>query len=113
MTLALFAAVATAQRYTGDFCPILICAATFGLAAVERASLRWRFLLRSLTALATLAAMAVTIALTIHYQGEWLWGVPEETRHNYQALRRRVDTFFAGTSSAPLAPPPPHGAADH
>ncbi len=103
MTLALFAAIATAQRYTGDFCPFLIGAAAFGLAAAESAPLGARRFFRATIALATLCAIAVTVALTIQYQGAYLWGVPEETRVNYQSLRRRVDAFF-GAPLAPLAP---------
>jgi len=94
MTLALFAAVATAQRYTGDFVPFLTAGAAFGLALVERASWRWRVALCPLVALLTAAAVAVTFALTVHYQGEILWGVPEDVRQNYQTLRQRVDALF-------------------
>ncbi len=94
MSFALFAAVATAQRYTGDFCPLLIAAAAFGLATLEGAASRWIIGVRVMIALLTLAAVAVTGALTIHYQGDYLWGVPEEVKQNYQALRQRVDGFF-------------------
>ena len=41
-----------------------------------------------------LAAIAVTVAITIQYQGDYLWGVPGEVKQNYQALRQRVDAFF-------------------
>jgi len=95
MTIALFAAVATAQRYTGDFCPLLIAAAAFGLAAVESAPNPWRALYRGVTTLLTVAGMAVTIAITLQYQGARLWGVPEEKQREYQELRDRVDKFFA------------------
>jgi hypothetical protein len=47
---------------------------------------------------ATAAGLAVTFALTLHYQGETLWGVPEPVRERYQELRRRVDTIFAVTT---------------
>ncbi len=99
MTLALFAAVATAQRYTGDFCPVLICAAAHGLVGIEGARAAWRRIFQPVIILTTLAAIAVTVALTLHYQGDYLWGVPEETRLNYQLLRQRVDRFFG--SDAP------------
>jgi hypothetical protein len=107
MTLALFAAVATAQRYTGDFCPFLIAAACFGLAAAESAPAIARRFLRSLIALATVAAVAVHVAITLQYQGAYLWGVPEEVRVNYQSLRHRVDAWFGAPPSAPAAPAPP------
>ena len=106
MTLALFAAIATAQRYTGDFCPFLIGAAAFGLAATEALSARMRQAARGIIALLTLAGIAVTVALTLHYQGEYLWGVPEETRVRYQNLRRQVDTLF-GLPPSTAQPLPP------
>lgn len=105
MTLALFAAVATAQRYTGDFCPFLITAACLALAALAETRPPLRRALNGALALATCAAVAVTIAITIQYQGAYLWGVPEEVRVNYQGLRRRVDTLLGATP--PPGPPPP------
>ena len=91
MSVALFAAVATAQRYTGDFCPLLITAASLGLAGVSALRPFPRFLALGFAGLATAAAVAATWALTLHYQGETLWGVPEEARANYRELRRAVD----------------------
>ena len=98
LTVALFAAIATAQRYTGDFCPFLTCGAVFGLAAAECVPAPWRWLTRTIIALATIAAMVVTIAITLHYQGDYLWGVPKETQQNYQQIRRRMDAFFGHTA---------------
>jgi hypothetical protein len=95
MTLALLAAVATAQRYTGDFVPVLVTAAVFGLAAVECAAARVRFLLRTLVLALTLAAIGANAAMTLHYQGEVLWGVPEEIRQNFQRLRQSADRWFS------------------
>src|ERR1043166_2846343 len=94
LTFALLAAVATAQRYTGDFCPFLITAAVFGLAAVDRLRSGWRLASQAILGLSTLAAIAVTVALTLHYQGAYLWGVPEQARWNYQHLRHCMDAFF-------------------
>ncbi len=100
MSLALFAAIATAQRYTGDFCPFLIAAAAVALAAFDVRAFthtRWpRFVLIALTA----ASLAITAALTIHYQRAVVWGVPDELRADYQQFRQRVDAFFG-------VPPPP------
>ena len=94
MTGALFTAVATSQRYTADFCPWLIFLAAFGLPALQAASGRWR--VWSHTAIVALAACSlfVTTALTFHYQGERVWGVPDETRANFLKVRKRVDEFF-------------------
>ena len=90
MGVALFAAIATAQRYTGDFVPFLICASAFGLAAVDRSPGRWRLVLRGVLTVLTLAAIALTFALTLHYQRETVWGVPEEFRQSYQTFRARL-----------------------
>jgi hypothetical protein len=91
MSVALFAAVATAQRYTGDFCPPLITAAALGLAGISTLRPAARASALLVASFATSAAVAVTWALTLHYQGDTLWGVPEETRANYRELRRVVD----------------------
>jgi hypothetical protein len=104
MSLALFAAIATAQRYTGDFCPFLIAAAAVALATLDVRTLtrtRWlRFTLIALTA----ASLAITGALTLHYQRAVVWGVPDTLRADYQQLRQRVDAFFG---VPPLSPPQP------
>ncbi len=94
MTLALFAAIATAQRYTGDFVPFLVASGAFGLAAFEQTPRLLRTALRTLLAVFTAAAMAVTVAITLHYQGDYLWGVPEPVRQNYRDLRKNVDALF-------------------
>lgn len=97
MSLALLAAIATAQRYTGDFCPHLIAAAAGGLAGLELLAPRRRRLARAAAVVFTGAAVAVTFALTVHYQGETLWGVPEEARQNYRVLRQTIDRAFGVT----------------
>ena len=90
VTLALSAAIATAERYTGDFVPWLICAGAFGLAAPL-----WGRLATTALALATLWACLLTFALTLHYQGAIVWGVPADVTQNYHLLRARVDGFFS------------------
>jgi hypothetical protein len=107
MSLALFAAIASSQRYTGDFCPFLITAGCVGLAAVETLrSVVLRGGARTVLVFATAAAVAVTIAITLHYQGETLWGVPDHVRDRYQAIRRRVDGFFGVDGVASATPIP-------
>ena len=98
MSLAIFAAVATAQRYTGDFCPLLVTASALGLAGISALRPAARVIALILAGLATTAAVAVTWALTLHYQGDTLWGVPEETRAHYRELRQAVD---AGVTPKP------------
>jgi hypothetical protein len=90
MSVALFAAIATAQRYTGDWIPFLVCAAALGLATLETAPPRLRLALRSLLATCTLAAIFLTFALTLHYQRETVWGVPEDVRQSYQNFRTHL-----------------------
>jgi hypothetical protein len=94
MSLALLAAVATAQRYTGDFVPFLVAGAAFGLAALEVLSRPWRIALRALLVTVTLMAIAINGAMTLYYQGDILWGTPEEVRQNFQRLRRAADAWF-------------------
>ena len=72
-----------------------VFAAAFGLAALESTTPRWATGFRTALALATLAACEITFAITLHYQGETLWGVPESTRRNYQELRQRIDRLFS------------------
>ncbi len=95
-TLLLFAAIAISQRYTADFVPFLVSTAAFGLVALDEVSGRWRATLHAALAAATLWAVGVTTALTLHLQGEQVWGVPDSVHAEYQQLRQRVDRIFAG-----------------
>jgi hypothetical protein len=94
MALAMFTAIATTERYTGDFCPFLICAAAFGLAGLELVAPPWRTLCRGVALAATMWSLALTAAITLHNQGELIWGVPDGVEENYRNLRNRVDDFF-------------------
>lgn len=95
VTIALLAAVATAQRYTGDFVPFLVSAAAFGPAAAESARGWRRVVLRGGLIALTLVAVAANSAMALYYQGDTLWGVPEETRQNFQRIRRAADAWFS------------------
>jgi hypothetical protein len=95
MILAMLAAIAVTQRYTADFCPFLICAAALGCAAVEQCGQRTRIASSMLLSVATLWAVALTAAITLHYQGEMVWGAPNGTRERYQHLQRTVDAWFS------------------
>lgn len=90
----LFTAIATAHRYTGDFCPFLIAAAVWPLAAFDGLAERWRA--AGLSALAILAVWsgALTLAFTLHYQRAVVWGVPEEVRNEYQRWQERFRAPF-------------------
>ncbi len=105
MSLALLAAVATAQRYTGDWVPPLTVAAALGLAALASLRPGPRRLAFAVLFLAAFAAAGITAAITLHYQRETLWGVPEEVRADYRDLRRRVDRRFG--VDPPAARPQP------
>ncbi len=94
MSLALFAAIATAQRYTADWLPFLTCAAALGLASLDTSTSGLRLALHALLSLVTLAAVLLTFALTLHYQRETVWGVPEDIRQSYQTLRPRLTPSF-------------------
>ena len=97
MALALFTAVALSQRYTADFCPALLLAGAFGLQAFTTLDRRWRRAMRATLAALTLASVLITLAITLHYQGEGVWGVPDETRQRYQTLKNAVDGLFGTT----------------
>jgi hypothetical protein len=97
LTIAMCAAIATAERYTGDFVPFFICAGAMGLTAPG-----WHKFARGLLILATVWSCALTLAVTLHYQGMMVWGVPDEVTQQYVELRHRVDRFFGVTSDAPV-----------
>lgn len=94
MTLTLFAAIATAQRYTGDFCPFLIYAGAWGLAVIDTGTGRWRRAGLALIGAAALWSVTLMSAMALHYQREVVWGVPEERRADYVRLRQRIDDYF-------------------
>ena len=94
MAAALFMAVALSQRYTADFCPALLIAAAFGLASAELLPRRLHRPLRLGLAGLTFVSILITAAITLHYQGEGVWGVPKEVTDRYQALRKTVDTVL-------------------
>jgi hypothetical protein len=94
MAAALLTAVAISQRYTGDFVPFLVGAAAFGLGGLASLPRRPRRLAMILTGLLTGAAILITLALTLHYQGEGVWGVPEEVKANYLSLRHTMDQLL-------------------
>ena len=94
MAAALFAAFATSQRYTADFCPFLVCGASCGLLLIESLPRLWRNLSRGLASALTGAAILITLALTLHYQGEAVWDVPEHVSQSYHALRARMDRLL-------------------
>jgi hypothetical protein len=87
MGLAMFAAVASSQRYTADFLPFLVCAAALGLAMLDGT----RPALRALVGTLTVVAIVITLALTLRYQGELLWSIPSSVARDYQDLGQTVD----------------------
>ncbi|MFM8617478.1 MAG: hypothetical protein ACKOE8_01955 [Opitutaceae bacterium] len=91
MAAALLAAVAQSHRYTADFVPFLIAAAAFGLAGTEALTPITRRSWLAIAAVLTPLAIAVTLAITVHYQGEGVWGVSEEIKARYLAMRRWSD----------------------
>lgn len=91
MTLAMFAAIAITHRYTADFCPFLIVAAALGLAGGEELAGTRRRIFRTVTTAAVAASVLLTLAITLHHQGQEVWGVPDEVRARYTDLRQRID----------------------
>ena len=94
MATALFLAIAISQRYTADFCPALLIAAAFGLVSAELLPRRLHRLARLGVAILAVVALFITAAITLHYQGEGVWGVPKDVTDHYQTLRKTVDTFL-------------------
>jgi len=91
MAAALLAAIAQSHRYTADFVPFLIAAAAFGLAGSDILTTTARRWWLGLTFVLTPVAVAITLAVTVHYQGEGVWGVSEEIKARYLAMRRWSD----------------------
>ena len=101
LTLALLTAVATSHRYTADFCPFLLGAAACGILTVDELPRRGRALVLALLGFLTVAACLVTLILTLRYQGEMVWGVPDYIRQDYQQLRLGVDHLLHLPPNAP------------
>jgi hypothetical protein len=95
MSLAMLTAIAFTHRYTADFCPLLITAAAFGTAGLEPGTGRRRVVARTAVAFAVLGSVLITSAITLHYQGKEVWGVPGEARARYQNLCDRIDAAVA------------------
>ncbi len=93
MALALLTAIVTSHRYTGDFCPYFIALGAFGLAVLDAEARGWRRAFLALASALTAVSLYVTLAIALHFQGEVVWGVPAETKQNYQQLRDRVDAW--------------------
>ncbi len=91
MTLAMLAAVAVTQRYTGDFVPGLVLFGAWGMAAAERLGRRWRVVVGTLLFIATAWSVMLQALFALHYQGVVVWGIPPEGRERYQALQRWCD----------------------
>jgi hypothetical protein len=102
MGAAMVMAVAVSHRYTTDFCPWIITLAALGLAGVP-CSLAWKRLLLLLTIPFTVLSITITLAITIHYQGALVWGVPPDASERYRTLRISVDSVF-GVKNPELHP---------
>ncbi len=92
MSLALCTAVAISHRYTADFCPPLLLAGAFGLQSLALLPPPRRRAAFGLLALLAAVGAGVTLALALRFQGELVWGVPDDTRARYQMLRQAVDS---------------------
>ena len=90
---AMLCTVVVSQRYTGDFVPLLIAAGATGLAAVDGAPTGRRR--TGLAVLLVLAAWSVVanMSLALWYQGEGVWGVPDDVKQNYHRLQQRIDAW--------------------
>ena len=98
LCLALFTAVAISQRYTGDFCPFLIVASAFGLAAFEE--MRLGATARTVIWMLTLWSILATLALTFDFR-DGVFGIPDEAHARYQRLRSGADHLLNLHADAP------------
>jgi hypothetical protein len=89
MALVLFMAVVSSQRYTGDFVPALVIAASIGLALSDTRT--WRVWLQMSAMPFALASVFVTFALALRYQGEEVWGVPDSAKSHYRQIKHWFD----------------------
>lgn len=105
MTLALLAAVAISQRYTGDFVPLLLLLSAFALQALPHAPARLHRPFVTATAVLATLGVLVTFAISLHYQGAMVWGIPHDVQQRYTALRKNIDTFFGVANPTPLRTP--------
>lgn len=96
MALVLFMAVVSSQRYTGDFVPALVIAASIGLAVSDIRT--WRAWLQMSAMPFALASVFVTFALALHYQGEEVWGVPDSAKSHYRDIKHWFDERISGSS---------------
>ena len=94
MSLALLAAIVTSHRYTGDFCPLLIAGAAWGTAVFDGETPRLRRGFLALASVLATASIFITLAISLFFQGEYIWGVPDDMKQNYQHVRDGVDNFF-------------------
>lgn len=101
MVLAMLAAVASSQRYTADFLPILVCGAALGTAMLDGARPSLRSLGRPLAGTLTGLAILITLALTVRYQGELVWSIPESVARDYRKLGHTVDDLLGISPAAP------------
>ena len=93
MGAAMVMAVAVSHRYTTDFCPWIITLAALGLSGLPSSS-AWKRSLLTIAVPLTLVSVMITLAITIHYQGALVWGVPPDVSERYRALRLSVDNVF-------------------
>ena len=91
--LLTFAAIS--HRYTADFCPPLIIAAMFGVAFIDAKTGIRRVAAIVCVCAATAFSSVLTLGLSLHFQSEVVWGVPDEVHESHRQWGERVDKFFS------------------
>jgi hypothetical protein len=94
MAAALVLAIAISHRYTADFCPPLLLALAFGVTGLHVLPHLYRRIVRVVAVALAVPSVVITVAITLNFQGERVWGVPDDVRQNYQTLRKNVDGFL-------------------
>ncbi len=94
MAVPMFAAIAVSHRYTADFVPFLVTASAYGIAFIGQGAEGWRRALRVLATVLTLLSILITLGLTLGFQGEGVWGVPDDVTQRYRAIQKTMDGWF-------------------
>jgi len=107
----LFVTAAISQRYLHDFFPFLIITGAVGLRWLHgRMNPLLKCALLVLFVCTAAFSVAANLSFTLAYQREQIWGVPQEYRARFAALRAGVDAFFThrpGPSAAATLSPAP------
>ncbi|MFA5264595.1 MAG: hypothetical protein WC378_12305 [Opitutaceae bacterium] len=94
----LFSAVVLSQRYTGDFCPFLICGSCLCLATIAATWTKGRTISIILASTLSLLSVMVMAGICIRFQSTDGCGADPSGMKRYQDFDYRVDALFSTAS---------------